>query len=90
MTDLIGALKTYLRAPVDFISHQEDVDTTTPHGKLFFALVSGFAEFESSLISERVRAGMARAKKQNKRISRPPLDKAKQQQIRNLHQAGRW
>ncbi len=88
LSALVNALSEFQARGVDFISHQEDVDTTTPHGKLFFALVSGFAEFESSLISERVRPGMARAKSQNKRISRPPLDKAKQQQIRHLHQGG--
>ena len=88
LTALVNALADFQARGVDFISHQEDVDTTTPQGKLFFALVSGFAEFESSLISDRVRSGMARAKKQNKRISRPPLDQGKQRQIRILHEKG--
>ena len=57
LSALVSALSEFQARGVDFISHQEDVDTTTPHGKLFFDLVSGFAEFESSLISERVRAG---------------------------------
>ena len=88
LSALVNALSDFQARGVDFISHQEDVDTTTPHGKLFFALVSGFAEFESSLISERVRAGMARAKKQKKRISRPPLDDARQGEIRKLQKEG--
>ena len=88
LSTLVNALSEFQAQGVDFISHQEQVDTTTPQGKLFFALVSGFAEFESSIISERVKLGMARARKQNKRISRPPLPLATQREIRKLRRAG--
>ncbi len=47
------------------------------------------AEFESSLISERVRLGMARARAQGKRISRPPIPGTKQREIVRLHKMGR-
>src|SRR5690349_8561372 len=57
---LVNALMEFQSLGVDFISYQEAVDTTTPQGKLFFTMASGFAEFESSLISERVKAGMER------------------------------
>ncbi len=46
-------------------------DTTSPQGELVFNLLATFAQFERSLIAERVRAGMARAKKQGKRLGRP-------------------
>ena len=88
LSTLVNALAEFQAQGVDFISHQEQVDTTTPQGKLFFQMVSGFAEFESSIISERVKLGMARARKQNKRISRPPLPLATQREIRKLRMAG--
>ena len=58
---------------MDFISYQENIDTTTPQGELIFTVMASIAQFESALMSERVKAGMARAKAQGKRISRAPL-----------------
>jgi DNA invertase Pin-like site-specific DNA recombinase len=58
---------------VGFRSYSEPfIDTNSPHGKLMFDLMATFAEFERSLIAERVRAGMARAKKQGVHLGRPP------------------
>ena len=58
----MSALNEFDALGVDFIGLQEGTDTTTPQGKLVFAIMAGLAEFESSLISERVKAGMERAK----------------------------
>ena len=49
------------------------IDTSTPSGKLFFTMVSGFAEFERSIIRERVLAGVDRAREQGKRLGRPTV-----------------
>jgi DNA invertase Pin-like site-specific DNA recombinase len=73
---------------VDFISFQENIDTTTPQGEMLFTVMASLAQFESALISERVKAGMARAKAQGIRISRPPIPVAVQQQIAKLHANG--
>lgn len=86
---LVNALEEFNSLGVVFLSYQEQIDTTSPQGKLFFGIVSSMAEFESSLISERVRLGMARARKQGKRISRPRIPEAKQKEIVRLHQAGK-
>ena len=48
--------------------------------------MASLAQFESTLISQRVKAGMARAKAQGKRISRPPLAKSVQDEIAELYQ----
>ena len=64
---LVDALNEFNALGIDFISLQEGTDTTTPQGKLVFAIMAGLAEFESSLISERVKAGMERAKAEGKR-----------------------
>ena len=51
--------------------------------------MASLAQFESSLIGERVRAGMAKARAEGKRISRPPIPEAKRRRIAELHRAGK-
>ncbi len=82
---LVNALNEFKTLGVDFISYQENIDTTTPQGELVFSIMASLAQFESALISQRVKAGMARAKAQGKRISRPRLNENLQQKIKELH-----
>jgi DNA invertase Pin-like site-specific DNA recombinase len=72
--ELINQLEKFKVLGVDFVSITEGTDTTTPQGKLFFTLISGFAEFESELIAQRVRAGMAEARTKGKHLGRPQFD----------------
>jgi DNA invertase Pin-like site-specific DNA recombinase len=58
---------------VDFVSLQEAIDTGTPAGKMVFTFLGAVAEFERAIISERVKAGMAAAKKRGKHCGRPKL-----------------
>jgi len=58
---------------VDLISLTENVDTTSAQGRLVFQIFGAMAEFERSLISERVRAGLARAKREGKPVGRPRM-----------------
>lgn len=85
---LINALKEFQSLRVDFISYQENIDTTTSTGELIFHIMASLAQFESSLISQRVKAGMARAKAQGKQISRPKLHTTKLQEILELQKTG--
>jgi DNA invertase Pin-like site-specific DNA recombinase len=85
---LVNALKEWHRLGVAFISHQENGDTTTPQGERIFTIMASLAQFESTLISERVKAGMARAKAQGKRIARAPIAKQMQARIAVLHAQG--
>ncbi len=85
---LINALKEFQNLGVDFISYQENIDTTTPTGELIFHVMASLAQFESSLISARVKAGMARAKAQGKHISRPALGDKHQKLIAQLYGQG--
>jgi DNA invertase Pin-like site-specific DNA recombinase len=73
---LVNALKEFKNLGIDFISYQENIDTTTPTSELIFHVMASLAQFESSLISERVKA-MQRAKAKGKNISRPKLAKNK-------------
>ena len=85
---LVQALHEFHRLGVDFISYQENIDTTTPQGELIFTVMASLAQFERALISERVKAGMARAKAQGKRISRAPIPRGVQVRIADLYRQG--
>src|SRR5665213_560187 len=86
---LINALSEFSSLGVDFISLQEGIDTTTPQGKLVFTIMAGLAEFESSLIGDRVRAGMARARAEGKHVGRAALDDKIVAQIVALKRRGK-
>src|SRR6202163_4832930 len=58
---------------IDLFLHQQGLDTTTPAGKALFQMMGVFAEFERSMIQERVRAGLRRAKAEGKQLGRPPI-----------------
>jgi DNA invertase Pin-like site-specific DNA recombinase len=85
---LVNALKEFHSLGVDFISYQEHIDTTTPQGELIFTVMASLAQFERALMSERVKAGMARAKAQGKRISRAPIARPLQRRIALLYEQG--
>lgn len=82
---LISALKEFQALGVDFISHQEQIDTTTPQGEMVFGFMASLAQFESSLISERVKAGMQRAKEEGKHVGRPPIPEDTQAKVQRLY-----
>ena len=86
---LVRALNEFHSLGVDFISYQENIDTTTPQGELIFTVMASLAQFESALLSERVKAGMARAKAQGKPISRAPIAEELQARIAALYTEGR-
>lgn len=67
---------------IGFLSAQEGFDTTTALGRLLLNLLASLAEFELEIISERVKAGMERAKKQGKPIGRPKVDESKLAKLR--------
>jgi DNA invertase Pin-like site-specific DNA recombinase len=73
LQDLVGFLSELHAMRVDLFLHQQGLDTTTPAGKAMFQMLSVFSEFERAMIQERVRAGLARAKSEGKRLGRPPV-----------------
>jgi DNA invertase Pin-like site-specific DNA recombinase len=74
---------------VDFISITEQIDTSSPMGKAMFTVISAIAEFERSLISERVRAAIAKVRANGARHGRPTIDARSIAEIRWLRQQGR-
>jgi DNA invertase Pin-like site-specific DNA recombinase len=85
---LVQALREFQHLGIDFISYHENIDTTTPQGEMIFTVMASLAQFESALISARVKAGMARARAQGKRIARAPLAAVVQRCIATLYQQG--
>lgn len=63
---LVAALQQFASLGVDFISYTQNIDTTTPMGRLFYHIIGSFAEFEREMIVERVRAGLNNARAKGK------------------------
>ena len=69
---LVNTLAELESLGVAFISLRDSLDLTTPSGQLQFAIIGAMAQFERSLIQERVKAGMQRAKRNGRPIGRKP------------------
>jgi DNA invertase Pin-like site-specific DNA recombinase len=81
LQDLVGFLSELHALRIDLFLHQQGLDTTTPAGKAMFQMMGVFAEFERSMIQERVRAGLKRARAEGKALGRPRLDPELEAQI---------
>ena len=73
LKDLIITLDDLGACGIDFVSYDNNLDTSTPTGKLVFQIVGAVAEFEKDIIRERVVAGLAVARSKGKRLGRPPI-----------------
>jgi len=73
LKDLVNFLDELRALNVDLFLKTQGIDTTSPSGKAMFGMLSVFADFERSIIQERVRAGLARAKSQGKVLGRPKI-----------------
>src|SRR2546426_2686974 len=73
VSHLLRALETFKALGIEFVSFSEQMDTSTPAGKMVFTVLGAVAELERSLIVERVKAGLRNARAKGKRLGRPPL-----------------
>jgi DNA invertase Pin-like site-specific DNA recombinase len=69
---LVNALADLSAYGVAFMSLRDNLDLSTPSGRLMFQIIGAMAEFERSLIQERVKAGLRNARAKGKRLGRPP------------------
>ena len=92
LVDLLGFLGELHAKQVDLYLHQQGLDTSTPAGRAMFQMLGLFAEFERSVICDRVVSGMARARttgtKSGRAIGRPGVAEATKDAIRGLLVAG--
>jgi DNA invertase Pin-like site-specific DNA recombinase len=73
VSHLLRALETFNALGISFVSLSEQMDTTTPAGKMVFTVLGAVAELERSLIAERVRAGLRNARAKGKTLGRPRI-----------------
>ena len=88
MADLVTTLQELRDLGVGFVSLTEALDLTTPTGRAMAGLLAVFAEFEREILQERVRAGLAHARENGKRLGRPPTAALNAKQVRRLFRAG--
>lgn len=92
LQDLVGALSELHGAGRNLYLHTQALDTTTPSGRAMFQMLGVFAEFERCIITERVNAGIARARaqgtKSGRKIGRPELPESTATDIRVRRAAG--
>ena len=75
LSDLLDTIQHLEACDVDLYLDQQAIDTTTPMGKLVFQLTGAFAEFERTMIRQRVKAGLKRAVAQGVKLGRPKIDR---------------
>jgi len=88
VTDLLATLQELEHLGVGFVSLTEALDLTTPAGRAMAALLAVFSEFEREILRERVRAGLAHARQNGKRLGRPITAATKADRVLALHRAG--
>src|SRR5258706_16457360 len=82
LTDLLDSIQHLEACGVDLYLDQQAIDTTTPMGKLVFQVTGAFAEFERTMIRQRIKAGLKRAVAQGVRLGRPRIDSATERNVR--------
>ena len=88
LQDLVGFLSELHALKIDLFLHQQGIDTTTPAGKAMFQMMGVFAEFERTMIRDRIKAGISRARAQGKRLGRPRTPPKNEKAIRAALKAG--
>ena len=81
---LLSALEEFDHLGIGFVSFRDQIDTSSPMGRVMFTLVGAMAELESSLISERVTAGMKAAKAKGKHVGRPRMSRRTVSRVETL------
>ncbi len=88
LVDLVSTLQEVTALKVGFVSLSEALDLTTPAGRAFAGMLAVFAEFERDILRDRVKAGIAQARKDGRPHGRPAKIAGKATQIRELAQNG--
>jgi DNA invertase Pin-like site-specific DNA recombinase len=82
LSDLLDTIQHLEACGVDLYLDQQSIDTTTPMGKLVFQVIGAFAEFERTMIRQRIKAGLKRAVAQGVKLGRPQIDSATERKVR--------
>lgn len=88
VADLVTSLNELQSLEVGFVSFTEALDMTTPSGRALAGMLAVFAEFERDILRDRVKAGIAQARKEGKPHGRPASARTKNEEISKLARAG--
>ena len=89
LADLLAFLQELHSKDVGLYLHHQGLDTTTPNGRAMFQMLGVFAEFERSMIQERVKSGLSRAKAEGKILGRPKVAAGVEQAIIEAKASGK-
>ena len=89
LKDLVNTLEDLSSMGIDFVSYENQIDTSTPSGKLVFQVIGAVAEFERDIIKERVVAGLVNAKRKGKKLGRPRIPDHVVERARKLRDEGK-
>jgi DNA invertase Pin-like site-specific DNA recombinase len=87
LKDLMAALDQFRQLGIDFVCLKQDLDTSTAAGRLLFHVVASCAEFERDIIRDRVKSGMASARRRGQHVGRPALRTFSAKEITQLKAA---
>jgi DNA invertase Pin-like site-specific DNA recombinase len=82
LSDLLDTIQHLEACGVDLYLDQQSIDTTTPMGRLVFQLTGAFAEFERTMIRQRIKAGLKRAVAQGVKLGRPKINSTTERKVR--------
>jgi DNA invertase Pin-like site-specific DNA recombinase len=82
LSDLLDTIQHLEACCMDLYLDQQAIDTTTPMGKLIFQITGAFAEFERTMIRQRIKAGLKRAVAQGVKLGRPKIDSTTERKVR--------
>ena len=89
LIDLLGTIEALQACGCDLYLDQQSIDTTTPAGRLMFQVTDAFAEFERSMIRQRINAGLKRAVEAGKTLGRPRISEKVETRIQEQLRAGK-
>jgi DNA invertase Pin-like site-specific DNA recombinase len=84
LKQLLNALELFRELGIGFVSCTEAIDTSLPHGEMLFQITGAIAQWERSLIVERVKAGLQHARSLGKKLGRPSLRQLNAVEVRQL------
>lgn len=88
LKDLVNTLAEFDSLGVKFVALKDNLDLSTPAGKMISHIIGAFAEFEASLIRERVRAGLKNARAKGIRLGRPEKPHPETYRVKELTKQG--
>lgn len=91
MSKLIEMINDFKEKGIEFMSLENNIDTTSPMGMLLFSICAAFAQMEKELIAERVKAGLESARRKGRRGGRPKaLTDEKKKKLKSLLETNKF